>query len=455
MANTVSIGGRLRIGEQLVRAGLISQDQLHEALGEQKRTGRKIVATLVTLGYIDQATFLNFLARQPGIASIDLAGYCIPTELISLVPAEFARLHEIVPMDRMGSDLTVGMACPLDTRVIDQLQSMTQLRVRALLVAPEAIRLVLDRYYPEAAAEEQGGEGASPAAPSEAPVEVVLEQVESAIGFEQVMALVRSVTSLPSLPDTVQRVQEVVEDEYSGARDVAEVLKGDPALAAKVIGLANAPAHGFKHQVDTIEGATSLLGLREVYSITLAAAVVDCFGDSMHFDYPAFWRRSVAAGNIAKILARAGNVNAGGGVFAAGLLHDIGRAVFAEVAAVAYGALDHRVPDGDLVAGEHELFGIAHPEVGYIVAKAWGLPGPLTEAIRFHQCPERAVESPELANVVAVAALLADHVEFPDRFPFEQCEDRCHELLGVLGVNQDQLTSIISIARAMRAASPV
>jgi len=454
MNRTATVGAIKRIGEQLISAGLITKEQLGEALIEQKRTGAKVVATLVALGHIDQLTFLNFLAKQPGIASIDLAGYCIPQELIALIPVEFARKHEVVPMDRMGSDLTVGMACPLDVRVIDELAAMTGLRVRALLVATEAVRLVLDRYYPVADPEARITPDVSGLSTAHSLAEVVLDQVTTSLTFESVMALVRSISGLPALPDTVRRVQETVEDPAMGARDVAEVLKGDPALAAKVISLANAPAHGFKHRVDSVENATALLGLREVYSVSIAAAVVDSFGASSHFDYTAFWRRSVTCGNLAKILARTSGFKERDGVFAAGLLHDIGRAVFAEVAAIPYATINHKATDDAVIADEHESFGIAHPEVGYVVARNWGLPDALCEAIRFHHCPERANTSREFVSLVALASQLGEHLEMPDTVSIEMCTARCEPILQALNIDSDQLSGILDVARALRNATP-
>jgi HD-like signal output (HDOD) protein len=471
MTTQATTGVRPRIGEQLVRAGLITREQLEQALAEQKRTGAKIVATLVTLGHIEQRTFLNFLAKQPGIASIDLSGYCIPSELLAIIPAAFARKHEIVPMDRMGKELTVGMACPLDVCVIEELSGMTGLRVRALLVSTDAIRLVLDRYYPELPVEESAKTVAAAAEPAPAvstlaearpaeagtaearPAEAVIAQVTLGMTFDCVMTLVRAVSTLPALPDTVRRVQEAVENPVLGARDVAEILKGDPALAAKIISLANAPVHGLRHRVDSIEGATALLGLREVYSVTLAAAVVDSFGQSAHFDYNGFWRRSITCGTIAKVLARSCGMKETGGVFAAGLLHDLGRVVFAEIAPVQYGALDLAIADDAIIQLEHNVFGIAHPEVGYIVARDWAFPAPLSEAIRFHHAPERAAEAADTVRLVALAAILTDHLELPDVVTWEVCHEHGAAVLSALGINDEQVIGILDIARALRNAS--
>lgn len=439
MGTVVAGGVRVLIGEQLIRAGLITREQLQDALARQQQTGAKIVATLIALGHIDQRSFLNFLARQPGIASIHLAGYDITHQTLKFIPGSFARQHEIIPMDKMGNELTVGMACPLDIAVITELESLTQMRVRALLVAPEAIQVALEKYYPEADVPVPG--------PSLAPS--ALQHLAATLTIDSVMALVRGVSALPAMPDTVQRVQAAVEDPAMGAADVAEILKRDPALAAKVISLANAPVHGIRHRIDSVEAATAMLGLREVYSVAIAAAVVDRFSGAPTFDYAAHWRRSAVCGTVAKILARSCRRDYGSGVFAAGLLHDIGRLVFAEVAPGAYAALDHGVEDAALIQAEHDTFGIAHPEAGHVVARSWALPEPLSESIRFHHQPERAEHSPELVRLIALAARLTDHLEHPDIVPLASCAP----MVEAFGIDENQLSSILGITRALRDSS--
>ncbi len=446
MSRIVAEGGRLRIGERLIQEALITPAQLEEALERQRQTGAKIVATLIALGHLEQSDFLRFLARQPGIASIHLSGYSIPFEIIKLVPAEFARTHEVIPMDILGSELTVGMTCPLDVTVIRELERLTGMRVSALLVAPEAIQSALVKYYAEAAKTSSGTRDWAVVTPTPSPAEPDLQHVSASLTLESVMALVRGVTSLPAMPEVVQRVQAAVEDPAMGAADVAEILKQDPALSAKIISLANAPVHGIRHQIDSIEGATAMLGLREVYTVTVAAAVVNRLAGSSTFDYAAHWRRSAVCGSLAKILARATGKNFGSGVYAAGLLHDIGRAVFAEVAPGPYGALNLAMADDALVRAEHEIFGISHPEVGFVVATNWALPAPICESIRYHQQPDRAGDFTELVQLIALSSQLTDHLEIPDVMPLEYCAPAALNF----GIEEHRLTGILDVARALR-----
>ena len=132
-----------RIGELLVEAGHITHEQLTEALQRQSSHGGKVVEQLIELGYLDNGTFASFMAKQPGVSSISLPNVEIPDEMIELIPAAFALKHEIIPIDVLGKNLTVGMACPLDARTISQLEEMSGKRVRPMLVALDDVRAAL------------------------------------------------------------------------------------------------------------------------------------------------------------------------------------------------------------------------------------------------------------------------------------------------------------------------
>lgn len=475
--STQSSTERPRIGEMLVEEGLITQAQLDEALKMQRDKGGKVVENLIALHHIDTRSFLNFLSRQPGTASINLLNYAIPDEIIQLVPAEFALKHELLPIDKLGRDLTVGMACPLDKATIGKLEEMTKLRVRPLLVSFNDIRVALDRYYkprekttfsmhpqmfryddpkrPKDApiAAPLGGTGMAPgAAPShEAPAaaapssktEPAIALAESGLRFEGVVHVVRQIHSLPALPETVAHVRAAMENPETTTNDVAKIVLRDPGLAAKVLSMANSAAYGFSHHVDSVDLAVTLLGLRETYNVVLSSAVIDYFNNSNHFDYKAFWRRSMFCATGAKIIARFCERKSLNGIFTAGLLHDIGRAALAEVASERYAEIDQRWSDDEIIVREQELFGVAHPEVGYILADAWDLPSEITEPIRFHHDPNSAQKSQDLVAIVALAALMTDAYGKISRENVRAFAAECKELLGKLNLTEKQFIAIL------------
>lgn len=390
-----------KIGELLLEAGLITEGQLRDALDVQQKRGGKLVEQLISLGHIDPDAFVRFLANQPGVASLDLAHYKISDEIVELIPAEMCIEHEIFPIDRLGKLLTVGMVCPLDSATIRKLEELTGLRVKPILCSPADIRRAIQEHFRDALTETlRSGAGSGGAKP---PTEENVEQAASAMKLQRVSTLLKELEALPALPQTVARVREAMGDIQKGARDVAQVVQQDPAVAAKVLSVANSAAYGFPNRVDSIELAVALLGLKETYSIVTSAAVMSLFENGEHQSYQKFWDEALACAAAARRIAKVCKLDNQEGTFTAGLLHDIGRIAFLETVPHQYKDVSPDLVGDALVEAEMEVLGISHTEAGYELAVNWNLPAEIAEAIRFHHSPEFAEIAPKQVAVVALA----------------------------------------------------
>ncbi len=430
-----------------MKEGLITPSQLQEALDKQRTNGGKIVENLIALEYLDTQTFVRFLSRQPGMASIDLLNYTIPAEVISLIDRDFAIKHQIVPIDKMGRDLTVGMACPLDAATVAALEEKSGMKVRPLLVSMNDVRVALDNYYRRDDEVREtftldGNLNVPLSARVVTPGTASISLVESGLKFEKVVHLIRQISSLPALPETVNRVRHAMDDMDTSTDDMAKIISNDPSLAAKVVSLANSAAYSFTHRVDTIERATALLGLREVYSAVLASAVIDYFKEGKHFNHKKFWKRSMVCATACKLIAKTKRIQGVSGLFAAGLMFDIGRAVLAEIAPKQYAEVDQELPEEEIIRIENELFGLAHPEVGFLLADGWGLPSEISEPIRFHHDFQQAQKSPKLVAIVALGALLSDIAGKADRHDLQVLAGTHQVLLDVLSLGFEELCLI-------------
>lgn len=385
------------IGEMLVEGGFVEQGQVDEAIRMQEERGGKVGEILIDLGYLDVQTFALFLAKQPGVPSIDISQYRTSSELYSLIPADFAVTHEIFPIDKMGKLLTVGMLCPLDSATIEELEHLTGLKVSALLCDPTDIRNVIREHY------QREGEAASDADPASA-----LSRIESTVKLQNVAKLLRHLDTLPTLPRTVEKVRNAIEDPDVSVGDVSDIISLDPPIVARLLKLANSAAYGFASRVDSVRLACSLLGLQELAVVVLSSAVVDIIEKSKHIDYARFLDRSIFCATAARQIAKARARDSAGGAFTSGLLHDIGRFALAEAVPARYAKIDKSLEGDTLLGAEEEALGIAHPEAGYILARNWQFPEEIAEAIRFHHTPDLAVEAKDLAAIVALAALLAE-----------------------------------------------
>ncbi|NLE27879.1 MAG: HDOD domain-containing protein, partial [Clostridiaceae bacterium] len=386
-----------RIGELLIEAGLVTREHVEEALAKQRREGGKLVELLIALGRLQANEFVSFLARQGGLPSIDLQHYEIPQPIIALLDREFVLKHEVIPIDKLGKLLTVAMVCPLDSDTIEELHVMTQCKVKPLLCSPDAIRMAIQRYYPAA--------GPAPARKAEGAA-LNVDGLEGALSLRNVTRLVREIESLPALPETIRRVRESASDSTVSVKEVGKIISGDPAVAAKVLSVANSAAYGFSHRVDSVSHAVSLLGLRETYSLVLALAIADIMKGSKGFDYKRYWEQAVNCAAASRLLAEEHGRTDNGGTFTAGLLHNLGKLALAHVAPGAYPQIGADLYGQDLIAAEQKIFGLAHPEAGYELALHWDLPEHVAEAIRFHHTPEQATKHADVVSLVALAVLM-------------------------------------------------
>ncbi len=137
----------LRLGQMLVKANLITPEQLDQALALQKTSGERIGSNLTKLGYIGEEEIASFLSRQYGVPPVDLNNVKIDPAIIKLIPAEAAIRHLVIPLSRTGNTLTVAMANPSDILVIDDLRFMTGYNINPVVAPETSIRNALNRYY--------------------------------------------------------------------------------------------------------------------------------------------------------------------------------------------------------------------------------------------------------------------------------------------------------------------
>ncbi|HOJ33930.1 MAG TPA: HDOD domain-containing protein [Candidatus Hydrogenedentes bacterium] len=436
-------GQKKLIGELLVQEGIVEARHVEEALEEQKKSGGKLVQILLSKGYLKLEDFEHFLARQPGIASIEIQNYVVQDALLRLIPATFARAHEVFPLDKLGNLLTVGMACPLDSRTIQEIEKMTNLRVRALLCNATDIRAMIAKYYGTSEGESQEEEiydyGRA------------YQTVSHAIRLEGVADLVRRIDTLPSLPTTVRRLQEAVANPDVSIEEVTEIVGSDPLVAAKLLRVVNSAAFGLVQRVEALTHAVMLVGLKEIYMIVLSAAVPDLFKEGKGLDYRRLWQDSVGAASVCVALAETAGVRRTAVFFTAGLLHDIGKAALAQAAPERYKKVDPTLADEALLKAEEEILGVTHPEAGYVLASNWGFPGELAEAIRFHHHPERATTAKRLAAFTAAGSSLAYAIIHNDT---ESWMRRYAGLLSELGIAHFDLQKVVGRANAAMEPEP-
>ena len=138
---------RIRLGERLVKEGLISQEQLEMALKEQVRTGSLLGEVLNSLGFVTQEAIMKVLAADAGIEFVSLKGANISEDLTGLLPEPFARKHKALPVNLSNGTLKVAMSNIFDVEAIDELQELTGYFVQVVATTEEDMIQALNCCY--------------------------------------------------------------------------------------------------------------------------------------------------------------------------------------------------------------------------------------------------------------------------------------------------------------------
>ena len=223
--------------------------------------------------------------------------------------------------------------------------------------------------------------------------------------------LIAKVHDVPTLPSTVLRVMQMIEDPLCSTADLAGVITADPAMSAKVLRLSNSAYYGFRQKISNIPQAVTLLGFATLKNALLSAAVFDLFrlSATTGFDMAALWKHSVAVATAAKLVAKRVRFPNAEKAFTAGLLHDIGKIMIARYLPASLATIAQVVRDEQLAMydAEARTIGLPHSGFGAWVMSRWSLPSPLIEAVEFHHHPTQAPYSFDLAAIVYLANILA------------------------------------------------
>jgi len=259
---------------------------------------------------------------------------------------------------------------------------------------------------------------------------------------------------LPTLPVIASKLLAMTALEETTLTDIAGLIAQDMALSTKVLRVANSSFYSFPQQIASINQAVSILGVNAVRSLVLSFSFLSMGKKQKKslFDFELFWERSLVEAAGAKLILEQVASSDSEEAFTCGLLQNIGQLIFAATLPQEYdqmlqtlqicpavGEVDQEKTQNRL---EQEIIGITHADLGYEVAKVWGLPETLLLPIKHHHLPQeyRGNNIRLKQNVCAayLAGLLANifYSDTPEIY-HKQFRNEAKRLLGlkVLGVN--------------------
>jgi len=172
-----------RLGDLLVREGLITREQLEKALQEQRQSGTRVGYNLVKLGFIQETELTKMLARQYKMPAVDLSKFEVDPRIAKLIPGDVAIKNLVLPLKRDGRTLTVAMADPTNLGVLDDLKFITRYDIFPVIGGEFTLKSAIEKLY-ENTADTQVNDLLSVIDDMESDVEVLEEKEEDQVSAQ-------------------------------------------------------------------------------------------------------------------------------------------------------------------------------------------------------------------------------------------------------------------------------
>ncbi len=257
---------------------------------------------------------------------------------------------------------------------------------------------------------------------------------------------------LPSPTGVAMQILKMAQQEGVGLAEIARVIKGDPALAGRLLQLVNSSYYAGARAITAVNDAVTRLGLDVVWQVALGFSVVSGYrrGVCKRFDYDEFWSDSLGAAVSAQILSKNSGLGNPEEAFTCGLLADIGRLALASIypdsySVVVAAAAADQAPQ-EILKLEQKTFAMDHRELTAAMLQDWGLAEAWVQAVRYHEDPVHSDlpeghQAQKMAWMMHAAAQLGFIcVAGPDRR-----SELLQDLLGKsarIGIASDKLVAI-------------
>ncbi|HRZ39756.1 MAG TPA: ATPase, T2SS/T4P/T4SS family [Candidatus Omnitrophota bacterium] len=136
-----------RLQQILIRDQIIREDDLQKALEEQKKNGGELSKILIKMKLVTEDDLTHALSEGLGMPPIDVSRLKIDPEVVKTIPHAVAQKNQIIPVSKMGDNLTLAMADPLNIFVIDSVKDLTGLNIIPIIGRSAQIQQTIERYY--------------------------------------------------------------------------------------------------------------------------------------------------------------------------------------------------------------------------------------------------------------------------------------------------------------------
>jgi putative nucleotidyltransferase with HDIG domain len=238
-------------------------------------------------------------------------------------------------------------------------------------------------------------------------VQVLTSAKISKVSLKEIQSQLARCPSLPSLGSINKALQDLLLMESRFTTQIAEIIRRDPSLTARLLRLVNSVYYGLTTPVSSIEEAVFYLGVREIRQLVVVTPLIEDFQRlSKQCDFPwrEFWQHCIGTALLTREIVGAVQLPGEESEYVAGLVHDIGKLVMAWAFPDHFSEIHRQAIESkrDLIEIENEILGMDHAELGALYLERHRLPEMMIKTARFHHQPEKA---DAFARVVASAQI--------------------------------------------------
>jgi putative nucleotidyltransferase with HDIG domain len=235
--------------------------------------------------------------------------------------------------------------------------------------------------------------------------------------------IISQIESLPSLPAIYTEILSEMQSDDPSIQKVGAIIARDVSMTAKILQVVNSVFFGLPRKIGTPKQAVMLLGLENIKALVLSVKIFSEFSQKKYswFNMDAVFSHSISVSALAKAIVKYEKLEQDliNYSLMAGLLHDLGKLIFATNFKDTYRQVLTRLQNSEspLYDLEYEAFGTSHAEIGAYLMGLWNLDNPIIEAIAFHHCPAKSA-STEMGLLAAVH--LANALDHQEELPARQ-----------------------------------
>jgi diguanylate cyclase (GGDEF)-like protein len=268
---------------------------------------------------------------------------------------------------------------------------------------------------------------------------------------DKIVQRLKTCTSFPTPPAVAMQVIALAQDPEIDLARVADTVSADPAIAAKVMRIANSAMYARRRQSTNLRQALIVLGLNATLTLALSFTLVNTLRKdaSKGFDFNAYWKRAILSATWGKLLASEFGRRDAEEVFLAALLQDLGMLALDKITPDVYSGISpFQLEHSRVCQHEQSCVGTDHRSVGSWLLKSWNMPAALVRGVQHsHDASAGGVEQEhkEFVRCVSLSGELADvwladrsrdgieRAGFAARRHLGILPNRLHEMFGVIG----------------------